>query len=235
MYYFLSNNYDSKNKAILSENEYDRDICDNCGAIYVTYKGIFKFKIMGKPLDYYMVSGTPVISERFLNVLRENGFTGFEVSETAPRYGTVTMAGDKAKEKYYLLKVTGKCGMIKQLNGDLFPYCKKCHRKIASTGLVTTGVTFAESEYDGSDIFAFENLDNIPIVSEEIRDVLLKSKLTNLSFVALDEWEYSDQILKSSVIRRFEKGSVYPELIEAWLKYGVLTEHELNEQQNKRR
>ena len=32
MYYFLSNNYDSKNKAILSENEYDRDICDNCGA-----------------------------------------------------------------------------------------------------------------------------------------------------------------------------------------------------------
>jgi len=235
MYYFLYDNYDSKNQAILSDNEYDRDFCDNCGAIHVTYKGIFKFKIMGELLDYYMASGTPVISERFLNVLRENGFTGFEVSDTAPRYGTVTMVGDKIKEKYYLFKVTGKCGMIKQLNGDLFPYCRKCHRKIASTGLVTTGVTFAESEYDGSDIFTFVNLSNIPIVSEEIKDVLIKSKLKNLRFVALNEWEYSDRILERSVRRRFEKGSVYPELIEAWLKYGVLTEQELNEQLNKKR
>jgi excisionase family DNA binding protein len=54
-------------------------------------------------------------------------------------------------------------------------------------------------------------------------------------FVALNEWEYSDRILERSVRRRFEKGSVYPELIEAWLKYGVLTEQELNEQLNKKR
>ena len=65
MYYFLYHIYDPKNKSILSENEYDRDVCDNCGAIHVTYKGIFNFKIMGKLLDYYMVSGIPVISENF--------------------------------------------------------------------------------------------------------------------------------------------------------------------------
>ena len=233
MYYFLLDNHDQKNQAILKENEYDRDICDNCGAIHIRYKGIFNFKIMGKLLDYYSVSGTPVISERFLNVLRKNGYTGFEVSETAPRYGTVTTVGDPIKEKYYRLTVTGRCGLLKQLDGEFFPYCRKCHRKIGSTGLVTTGVTFAESEYDGRDIFAFENLSNIPIVSEEVKDVLLQSKLTNLRFVALNEWEYSDRILTRSVRRRLEKGSIYPELIEAWLKYGVLTEQELNEQLDK--
>ena len=38
---------------------------------------------------------------------------------------------------------------------------------------------------------------NIPIVSEEVKDILIK-------------------------------GMAFPELIEAWLKYGVLTEQELN-------
>ena len=53
--------------------------------------------------------------------------------------------------------------------------------------------------------------------------------------VALNEWEYSDRILKRSVFRRLEKNSVYSELIEAWIKNGVLTEQELNEQMNKRK
>jgi len=234
MYYFLLDNHNSRNQAIDCPNDYDREICDNCGAIHIRYKGIFKFRIMGKLYDYYTYIGMPVISEKFLNVLRENEFTGYEVSETAPRRGTVTKIGDPINEKYYSLTVTGRCGLLRKLDGELFPYCRKCHRKIASTGLVTTGVTFAESEYDGSDIFAFENLSNIPIVSEEIKDVLLKSKLTNLRFVALNEWEYSDRILERSVRRRLEKGSIFPELIEAWLKYGVLTQQELNEQLDKR-
>ena len=233
MYYFLYDNHDPKNMAILSENEYDRDICDNCGGIHITYKGNFNFKIMGKLLDFYIASATPVISERFLNVLRENGYMGFEATETTPRYGTVTTVGDPIKEKYYRLTVTGRCGLLKKLDGELFPYCRKCHRKIGSTGLVTTGVTFAESEHDGSDIFAFENLSNIPIVSEEVKDVLIKSKLTNLRFVPLTEYIYDAKITKEHAIRRIKKGVAYPELIEAWLKYGVLTEQELNEQLSK--
>ena len=53
MYYFLLDNHDSKSQAIDSHNDYDREICDNCGAIHIRYKGIFKFKIMGKLYDYY--------------------------------------------------------------------------------------------------------------------------------------------------------------------------------------
>lgn len=233
MYYFLYDEHNSRNEAIYNENETEKEICENCGGIHTSIKGIYNFGIKGKLCDCYDVASDFVISEKFLNVLRENGYTGFEVSETAPVKSTNSSCGMPIEEKYYLLKVTGRCGLLRKLDGELFPYCRKCHRKIASTGLVTTGVTFAESEYDGSDIFAFENLSKMPIVSEEIKDVLLKSKLTNLRFVALNEWEYSDRILERSVRRRLEKGSYFPELIEAWLKYGVLTQQELNEQLDK--
>lgn len=233
MYYFLLDNHDQKNQAILKENEYDRDICDNCGAIHIRYKGIFNFKIMGKLLDYYSVSSTPVISERFLNVLKENGYTGFEVSETAPRYGTVTTVGDPIKEKYYSLTVTGRCGLVCDMNGEPLPHCRKCKYKMDSIGLIATGVSFAPDAYDGSDLFAFDSLYNIPIVSEQVKNVLVKSKLTNLRLVPLTEYIYDAKITKEHAIRRIKKGVAYPELIEAWLKYGVLTEQELNEQLDK--
>ena len=230
MYYFLFDNHNSRNQAIDCANDYDREICDNCGAIRIRYKGIFKFKIMGKLYDYYTYIGMPVISEKFLNVLRENGFTGYEVSETAPRHGTVTKIGDLIKEKYYSLTVTGRCGPICDMNGKPFPYCKKCKYKMDSIGLITTGVSFAPDAYDGSDLFAFDSLYNIPIVSEKVKDALIKSKLTNLRFVPLTEYIYDAKITKEHAIRRIKKGVAYPELIEAWLKYGVLTEQELNEQ-----
>ncbi len=233
MYYFLYDNHNSKNEAIYNINETENEICENCGGIHTTVKGIYNFGISGKLYDCYDVASDFVISEKFLNVLRENSYTGFEVSETAPAKSTNSGCSVPINEKYYLLNVTGRCGLLRKLDGEFFPYCRKCLRKIASTGLVTTGVSFAESEYDGSDIFAFENLSNIPIVSEKIKDVLLKSDLTNLRFVALSEWEYSDRIPTRSVLRRLENGSFYPELIEAWLKYGVLTDQELNELRDK--
>ena len=233
MYYFLYHNYDSKNKAILSKNEYERDVCDNCGAIHITYKGKFNFRIMGKLLNYYLVSGTPVISERFLNVLMENRFTGFEVSETAPRYGNVTMEGDLIKEKYYLLKVTGRCGPVCDMNGEPLPHCRKCGGRFPFCGYISNGVSFDSASYDESDIFSFENMSNIPIVSEDVKDILIKSKLTNLNFEPLNEMVLNYRTRKETAFKSLQKGTACDELIEAWLKYGVLTEQELNEQLSK--
>lgn len=224
MYYFLYHNYDSKNKAILSKNEYERDVCDNCGAIHITYKGIFNFRIMGKLLDYYSVSGTPVISERFLNVLMENRFTGFEVSETAPRYGNVTMEGEPIKEKYYLLKVTGRCGLVCGMNGEPLPHCKKCKNKFPYSGFVSNGVSFDHNFYDESDFFAFENMSNIPIVSDEIKNILTKNNVTNLRFVPLSDHIYKGNMDKETAIKWIDNGEACDELIEAWMKYGVITE-----------
>ncbi|MCR5122983.1 MAG: hypothetical protein K6B74_11250 [Ruminococcus sp.] len=143
------------------------------------------------------------------------------------------MEGDLIKDKYYLLKITGRCGPICDLSGQPFPFCRICKYKVGSIGLVSNGVSFAPDFYDGSDIFAFESLNNIPIVSEEKKDALIKSKLTNLRFVPLSDYICDESVTKENAIRRINKGVAFPELIEAWLKYGVLTEQELNEQLNK--
>ena len=234
MYYFLCDNHNSRNQAIDCANDYDREICDNCGAIHIRYKGIFKFKIMGKLYDYYTYIGMPVISEKFLNILRENGFTGYEVSETAPRRGTVTKIGDSIKEKYYSLTVTGRCGLVCDMNGEPLPHCRKCGCRFPFTGLVANGVSFDPDCYDESNIFVFENMSNIPIVSEKVKDVLIKSKLTNLRFVPLTEYIFDEKMTKEKAIKIINKGVAFPELFEAWLKYGVLTEQELNEHLNKK-
>ena len=234
MYYFLCDNHNSRNQAIDCANDYDREICDNCGAIHIRYKGIFKFKIMGKLYDYYTYIGMPVISEKFLNILRENGFTGYEVSETAPRRGTVTKIGDSIKEKFYSLTVTGRCGLVCDMNGEPLPHCRKCGHRFPFTGLVANGVSFDPDCYDESNIFVFENMSNIPIVSEKVKDVLIKSKLTNLRFVPLTEYIFDEKMTKEKAIKIINKGVAFPELFEAWLKYGVLTEQELNEHLNKK-
>ena len=233
MYYFMFDIHNSKNQAIESHNEYTREKCDNCHAYIIKFNGIYNFRIMGKLYDCYLSGSSFVISERFLNVLRENDFTGFEVSETSPRYGNVTMEGDLIKEKYYLLKVTGRCGPVCDMSGEPLPYCRKCNRMIGCTGLITTGFTFNTNKYDGSDIFAFDNLSHIPIVSERIKDVLIKSKLKNLRFVPLTDYSYRESMDKVHAVDWINRGVTYPELIEAWLKYGVLTEQELNEQLSK--
>ena len=233
MYYFMFDNHNSKNQAIDSHNDYDREICDNCGGIYITYKGIYNFRIMGKLYDYYLNGESSVISEKFLNILKKNGFTGYEISGTTPYHGNVTMEGDPIKEKYYLFKVTGRCGLVCDMNGEPLPHCKKCGRRFPFTGLVTTGVSFDTDSYDGSDLFAFENMSNIPIVSEGVKNVLSKSKLSNLRFEPINERIINCAIKRERALKRIEEGMACNELIEAWLKYGVLTEQELNEQLSK--
>ncbi len=56
MYYFLKDNHNSRNQAILSSNDYERKVCENCHSIHVTIKGIYNFRIMGKLYDYYQVA-----------------------------------------------------------------------------------------------------------------------------------------------------------------------------------
>lgn len=110
---------------------------------------------------------------------------------------------------------------------------KKCGCRFPFCGLIANGVSFDPDSYDISDMFVFENMRNISIVLEEIKNILTKSKLTNLRFEPLNEIVLNYRTKKETVLKRLKKGTACGELIEAWLKYGVLTEQELNEQLNK--
>ncbi len=110
------------------------------------------------------------------------------------------------------------------MSGAALPHCKKCGRRLAHTGLYTNGVSFAPESYDGSDIFAFNNLWNIPIVTEKLRDAIISQGFTNINFVPLNEKVFDDTVPIHLIQQWLNEGSAEKDLIEVWLENGIITE-----------
>ena len=54
---------------------------------------------------------------------------------------------------------------------------------------ITHGVMFDDDNWDKSDIFAFNNISSLPIVTEELKNLLIKAKLVNLKFTELSNYD----------------------------------------------
>jgi hypothetical protein len=164
-----------------------------------------------------------MVSERFYTFLKERGLTGFRFRNAVVQKWNNSVK--KAEElKYYEMVVTGRCGLLRNLSGAALPHCKKCGQRLAHTGICTNGVSFAPESYDGSDIFVFDNLPNIPIVSEKLRDDIISQGFTNIRFVPLDEAVFDDTVPIHLIQRWLNEGRARKELIEAWLENGIITE-----------
>ena len=80
MHYFVWYKYSNREGVF----DYKRDskellsTCDECGLRSFKYAEPIILNIVGEPCDFYMVDGHNIVSEKFLEVLRESGFTGFE-------------------------------------------------------------------------------------------------------------------------------------------------------------
>ena len=122
--------------------------------------------------------------------------------------------------------VIGRCGLLRNLSGAVLPHCKKCGCRLTHTGLYTNGVSLDPTFYDGSDIFTFDNLPNIPIVSEKLRDAIISQGFTNIRFIPLNEKVFDDTVpIHLHLIQRWlNEGRARKDLIEAWLENGIITE-----------
>ena len=93
-------------------------------------------------------------------------------------------AKDKSDIEYYFLKVKSTCGPALDIHGEECPHCPVCG-SLGYIGMDFEGFAFDESKWDGSDIFVFENKDNQPIITEKLKKILAKEKLTNTAFVKI--------------------------------------------------
>ena len=82
---------------------------------------------------------------------------------------------------YCFLDITSKCGDIMNIDGSTIPKCPKCNTPLFKPNDLY-GVSFDMDKWDGSDIFVFDNLPNLPIVTEKLKNILVKNKLTNIKF-----------------------------------------------------
>ena len=228
MYYFMEENDNDSQEAYIPYNVNPWRIvseCD-CKSRQTEYDEPIKFDIKGKLCDYYFADNQIMISERFYSFLKEKALTGYITRNAVVR--TWNKSEKKTDDlKYYELVVKGRCGLLRDMSGDELPHCQKCGRRVAHTGALIDGVTFDMDQYDGSDIFAFDNLWNIPIVSETLRNAIIECGFTNIKFIPLSEKVFDDRISRNLVNKWLTEGKTSDELIEAWLKYGVITEDDL--------
>ena len=90
--------------------------------------------------------------------------------------------------KYYELIVKGRCGLMQNMNAEFLPHCNACGRRFPLT-TITHGLSFNQNDWDKSDIFTFDNMCSLPIVTENLKKVLKKAKLVNLKFIELSEYK----------------------------------------------
>ena len=162
-----------------------------CEAIKREFKLPLDYILEGKKLgDTAYITGYFAVSRRVKEIFEKNGISGCEFipmncTEWRERNGKPK---DKTDVEYYYMKVKSTCGPALDIHGEECPHCPVC-KSLGYIGMDFEGFGFDESEWDGSDIFVFENKDNIPIITEKLKKILAKEKLTNVEFVKIPSFK----------------------------------------------
>ncbi len=195
-FYILEDDYDSNYaKAIYEKNHIKRHICEVCGGIRVEILSNLKISFKGKKeADFYMTSPHFIINERMYNILKEANITGFDIKDINV-VGCYDNRGNRIKFNTNGLKemiVKGKGGFLRNIDSSLIEKCENCGKIQRTTQYNVNGLSVSFEEWDRSDIFHFENLRGLPIVTEKVKNILEKAKIKNIKFQNIKEFKFID-------------------------------------------
>lgn len=162
-----------------------------CGAIKREFKSPLNYILVGKKLgDTAFMTGYFAVSKRVKEIFKKNNisnceFIPIDCTEWREKNGK---SKDKTDVEYYYMQVKSTCGLALDINGEECPHCPVCNN-LEYIGMDFEGFSFDESKWDGSDIFIFNNKDNIPIITEKLKKILVKEKLTNVEFVKVPSFK----------------------------------------------
>lgn len=122
-----------------------------------------------------------LVSERFLDVLREHGFTGWT---TFP--ARVFLGDGRELDGYHGLAVRGRCGAIDDSLSEKVTLPPPVAAGRARPGL--RGLCFPPESWDGNDVFTAEGYAGA-FVLERVKEALERADLTNVAFRRLSEIE----------------------------------------------
>ena len=123
-----------------------------------------------------------LFSSKIINILVENHITGWKIYP-CELYGL----DGKMIEGYSIFSVTGRCAPIDWTKSEKFikdPY-------IIGGGAadMIRGIYFGLDSWDGSDIFTAEGGTAFTFVTQKVRDLLIKNKVTNILLERVTEME----------------------------------------------
>ena len=123
-----------------------------------------------------------LVSDRFLEVLREHGFSGWA---TFP--ARVVLDGEHELGGYHGFAVAGRCGPIDDRLSEEVTLPPPVPEGRPTPGL--RGLCFQPETWDGSDFFASEAGGAMIFVVERVKDAFEHAGLTNVAFERLTEIE----------------------------------------------
>ena len=187
-YFFIEPKYFVRREIYIipEKNIWTPNICHKCGGNFANTSVPLTVKIKGKPCDFYENSGKLLISSICLDIFKRLNLTGYSILPAEVIFSDKVDVPDGLK--YYELIIDGRCGYAKDIHGNELPKCDVCGRRFPQKEKVY-GFSFDNEDYDGSSIFAFNNLYNFPIVSQDLKKQLTKEKLSNMKFTDISELE----------------------------------------------
>ena len=121
-----------------------------------------------------------VVSQRFIELLEENNITGWKSYPIK-----ILDKEDKEISGYVGFSLIGKCGPVDYLKSEVY------EKQLVPNGTKNKyykGLHVGWAEWDGSDFFIPEGSLNI-IVTEKVRQVIKKHKITNIVLQSLADYE----------------------------------------------
>lgn len=193
-FYMLDEDYDGGfAEAIYKNNKSEVEACKLCGGRKVKRISNLTVYFQGKKeADIYQVPQYTIINTNVYYRLKEMNITGFSVGDI-DILGCFDKKGNPIQLDVSGLKemiVNGRCGYLRNKDGTLVEKCEQCNRFNPVSKHNVHGLSINTDEWDGSDIFFFNNWFGVIIVTERVKNVLEQARFKNIRFQNIKEFEF---------------------------------------------
>jgi len=129
-----------------------------------------------------------LLNEKVVEVFTQNKITGYELKP-------VEIVKGKAQFNLWEFVIIGKGGEAKKESGIyLKQECQYCGLKVYSA--YENGIIVDEKNWDGSDIFTVVGYSRYILVTEKVKELIKKHKLTGVYFLPSNELKWPNVIVK---------------------------------------
>ncbi|MEX3748342.1 hypothetical protein [Lysinibacillus xylanilyticus] len=168
--------------------DYNRRKCGKCGGVQSIIKNPLKVQLRDdKTSDFYKMIGNNIIGSGIQDILIRHNFKGFKLSPIEIEVKNEERLLDKELLNLTRIEAIGKGGFLQDHLGNKVPHCDNCGTFL-NILRISEGLSVDEKEWDGSDIFYFNNWYGNLIISEAVYNVLNESNTQNVRFINLREF-----------------------------------------------
>lgn len=194
-FYVIRDFSKTKIKSIYMTNKNKRiNTCEVCAAITSEFDGSLEISYDGRGErgDYNRLPFWSVVSPEFISALEGYNITGVNYKDILLKDKKGQLVTTDLKE----MEVCGRGGLLHDINGNEIQNCPVCN--IVTPEILSEHDGLTVDNWDGSDIFYFDNWIGNPIVTERVKNSLENSNLKNIKLINVRSYIFNYTLKKWS-------------------------------------